>query len=204
MGVTGIVAIVVVFALFGIALTRQFYRLPDFAAGVVAIKRTPPRQVTIRSVGVAVLSGLDGALYFGVGVYLILGGLVLLSTTSGVGIWIAKLSLGAGLICLAIAVFRIWQVWRALRFGEALIAVVTQGRGGRVRLQGSPWGDLWWGRAARGVYQIPATGDTGRYYMQQKWALHLRPGTQIWVLRVSGRDVLYAPFSSVGQEVTYG
>jgi uncharacterized membrane protein len=33
---------------------------------------------------------LDGALYFGVGVYLILGGLVLLSTTSGVGIWIIR------------------------------------------------------------------------------------------------------------------
>jgi hypothetical protein len=90
MGVTGIVAIVAVVALFGIALTRQVYRLPDFAAGVVAIKRRPPRQVTIRSVGVAVLSGLDGALYFGVGVYLILGGLVLLSTTSGVGIWIIR------------------------------------------------------------------------------------------------------------------
>jgi hypothetical protein len=196
MVVTGLIAIAVVFALFRIAFTRQFYRLPDFAAGILAVQRTPPRRVSIRSVGAAVLAGLDGALYAGGGTYLILAGLVLLSTTSGVGIWIATISLGTGLLCAAISALRIWQMWRALRFGEALVALVIQGRVGRVRLQGSPWGDLWWGRAASGDYQIPASGGTGRYYMQQRWALDLKPGTQIWVLRVTGRDVLYAPLSS--------
>ncbi len=195
-GVTGIIAIAVLLGLFRIAFTRQFYRLPDFVAGIVAVQRTPPRRVSIRAAGAAVLAGLDGALYAGGGIYLTLAGVMLLSTTSGVGIWIATISLGAGLLCAALAAFRISQVWRALRFGETLVAVVTQGRVGRVRLQGSPWGDLWWGRAASGDYLVPPTGAKGHYYMQQRWALDLKPGAQIWVLRVAGRDVLYAPFSS--------
>lgn len=51
--------------------------------------------------------------------------------------------------------------------------------------------------AARGTYRFIDTGDTGRYYMQQRWALALRPGDRMWVLRRAGRDVLYAP---VGNE----
>jgi hypothetical protein len=63
---------------------------------------------------------------------------------------------------------------------------------------GTPWGDLLGTKysappAARGTYRLVDTGETGTYYMQQRWALALFPGDTIWVLRHRGRDVLYAP-----------
>jgi hypothetical protein len=65
---------------------------------------------------------------------------------------------------------------------------------------GTPWGDLAGAKfsappAARGTYQLKTTHEVGSYYMQQRWALALHPGDAIWVLRVKGRDVLYAPRS---------
>lgn len=43
------------------------------------------------------------------------------------------------------------------------------------------------------VYRFVDTGATGTYYLEQAWALSLRPGDRIWVLRSHGRDILYAP-----------
>jgi hypothetical protein len=46
------------------------------------------------------------------------------------------------------------------------------------------------------AYRFTDTGEFGRYYMQQTWALALRQDTRIWVVRINGRDVLYAPVVS--------
>jgi hypothetical protein len=46
--------------------------------------------------------------------------------------------------------------------------------------------------AAIGVYRLP-TGEMGRYYMQQWWATRLTRGARIWVVRLNGRAVLFAP-----------
>lgn len=78
------------------------------------------------------------------------------------------------------------------------MAAITDAEIGTARIYGTPWGEpLMVGGmtpiAARGMYRIIETGETGAYYLQQRWALNLRPGDRIWVLRSNGRDVLYAP-----------
>ena len=78
------------------------------------------------------------------------------------------------------------------------MAEVTDAEVGRARIYGTPWGEpLMAGGmtpiAARGTYRTIDTGQTHRYYMQQRWALALRPGDNMWVVRTQGRDVLYAP-----------
>jgi hypothetical protein len=104
---------------------------------------------------------------------------------------------GLGILCALLPSFRIWQVVRALREGDAHVAVIVEAGIGPARIYGTPWGEPMGTRtrpiAARGTYRLSDTGESGPYYMQQWWATKLLPGARIWVLRRSGRDVLYAP-----------
>jgi hypothetical protein len=106
---------------------------------------------------------------------------------------------GAGVLSGLVAVFRIWKVAGALRQGDAQVAEVVDAEVGRARIYGTPWGEPMGTRtrpiAARGTYRLNSSGETGPYYMQQRWATKLQPGTRIWVLRDNGRDFLYAPVS---------
>ena len=107
-----------------------------------------------------------------------------------------------GIACALLAVFRIWQVASVLRSGDAQVAEIVEAEAGPARIYGTPWGEPMGTRmqpsAARGSYRVISTGETCRYYMQQKWALALQPGMRIWVLRRNGRDVLYAPVGPGG------
>ena len=135
----------------------------------------------------AVLGGLDCEIYVGAALVLIVAGVAA-----------AAWSLVAvGNACGLLVVFRIWQVASVLRSGDAQVADIVEAQVGRARIYGTPWGEPMGTRmqpsAARGSYRLVSTGETGSYYMQQSWALALQPGTQIWVLRRNGRDVLYGP-----------
>ncbi len=104
---------------------------------------------------------------------------------------------GLGVLSGLVAAFRIWQVAHALRHGDAQMAEVVDAEVGRARIYGTPWGEPMGTRmrpiAAKGTYRFTSSGETGRYYMQQRWATALQPGATIWVLRDNGRDVLFAP-----------
>lgn len=177
------------------------YPLPLFVSRTLANQPIPPRQVSIRLLVWAVLSGVDCAIYA-------IGSLVLI----GVGLAVAAHALpsssrsshalglaivGLGLLCGLLPSFRVWQVARALREGDAHVADVTEAGVGSARLYGTPWGEPMGTRtrpiAAMGPYRISDTGESSRYYMQQWWATKLQPGARIWVLRHGGRDVLYGP-----------
>ena len=134
----------------------------------------------------AVLGGLDCAIYVGAALVLVVAGVAATA-------WYL---VAIGIACGLLAVFRIWQVASVVRSGDAQVAEVVEAEVGRARIYGTPWGEPMGTRmqpiAARGSYRVVSTGETGSYYMQQSWALALQPGTQIWVLRRNGRDVLYA------------
>ncbi|HEX9100418.1 MAG TPA: hypothetical protein VF956_13100 [Candidatus Dormibacteraeota bacterium] len=177
------------------------YPLPGFVSGILATQPNPPRQVSIAAVARTVLVGADGALYAGGGAFLIAFGLSVFvwPNTPASNIPGGLVMAGAGVLCGLVAVFRIWQVAGALRHGDAEVAEVVDAEVGRARLPGMPWGEPLRIRmvymAARGTYLLTSSGETGGYYMQQRWALALQPGARIWVLRNHGRDVLYAPVS---------
>jgi hypothetical protein len=190
-------------------LNRIGFRLPSFIAGTLASQPSPPRSVTILTVARAVLAGLDGATYAVAGVFLsVIGLAVITGTPQRLGqpdnlvrpifenSWFGVGCLAAGVICLLLIGFRIWQVHQALRIGQAQVAEITEAQTGRARLTGTPWGDLIWGNAARGNYQVQGATEAGHHYMQQRWALSLRTGDRIWILRLDGRDVLYAPIQA--------
>jgi hypothetical protein len=170
----------------------ELYRLPRFVAETLSIQPSPPRQVPVSSVIRAVMGGIDCQIYAAGGLFFIVFGLVGL-TAGPIAFWIGVGFLVAGALSLWLAIFRIRQVSRALQLGDAQIVEITDAEAGRARWYGTPWGDLMRGTAARGRYQLAGTGENGIYYMQQAWALSLRPGDQIWVVHASGRDVLYAP-----------
>jgi hypothetical protein len=175
----------------------MFYRLPRFVSETLASQPSPPRNVTLTSVAGAVLAGVDCAIYFVVGVFLVAMGWRALSLNVPL---IAPALFAGGVALLLLVAYRIWAVKRALEAGAAQLAEVTQTEAGTARLWGTPWGDLTGSRysapvAARGTYRLMNTGETGRYYMQQSWALALVPGDTFWILRLEGRDVLYAPTS---------
>jgi hypothetical protein len=170
----------------------NLYRLPHFVAETLSAQPSPPRQVPVTSVVRALLGGIDCLTYVAGGLLgLVLSVVTFVNTPNQVGLGLVLLAIG--LLAVLLAVFRTWQVSRALRFGDAYIAGVTDATAGRVRWYGSPWGDLARGSAARGSYQLPGTREARPYYMQQAWALGLQPGDHIWVVRVNGRDILYAP-----------
>jgi hypothetical protein len=158
--------------------------------------------VPLQSVVRAVVGGFDCAIYVGAALVLIALGVAIMahalpSANASTDVPGGLVSAGLGAAIGLLAVFRIWQVESVLQGGEALMAEVVEAEVGRARIYGTPWGEPMGTRmqpiAAMGSYRVISTGETGRYYMQQNWALALRPGTQIWVLRRNGRDVLYAP-----------
>lgn len=173
--------------------------MPGFVTETLTDQPQPPRHIPFASVTFAVLAGADCAIYVGSAVVFIAVGLLFM--TGGLGFTRAPLSVslifvGVGFLPLLLALFRIWQVRRAVRDGDAQLAEVVEAEAGRARYRGTPWGEplLQQGVpiAAKGTYRL-GTGETGSYYMQQSWALPLRPGDRIWVVRLDGRDVLYAP-----------
>jgi hypothetical protein len=117
--------------------------------------------------------------------------------TSTAGIRGGLVFAGLGVLISLVAVFRIWQVARALRRGDAYVAEVVDAQVGPARIYGTPWGEPMGTRtrplAATGTYRLITSGEAGRYYMHQRWATALKTGARIWVLRYNGRDVLYAP-----------
>jgi len=179
-----------------------FYRLPGFVAETLSSQPKPPRRIPIQAIVFAVLDGADCAIYAGGAVVFVVFGVTFMTGTFGVTpapISVSSIFVGVGLILLLLVAFRVWQVAGAMRIGEAHIAQVTVAQVGPARSMGTPWGEPLLGRAgpiaAKGGYRFTDTGETGHYYMQQTWALALRQGMRIWVVRVHGRDVLYAPIS---------
>jgi hypothetical protein len=177
------------------------YRIPTFVAETLASQLSAPRRVSLLGVAGAVLRGIDCVIYLAGGVFLLLMAWRALSFDPPAPAWFAPALFMFGVLAIALVAFRIWQVWNALKTGEARVAEIVRTEAGTARMWGTPWGDLAGGKlsappAARGTYQLPDQGETGSYYMQQRWALALNPGDAIWVLRVNGRDVLYAPKSS--------
>lgn len=179
------------------------FPLPRFVGELLTRWPTAPRNVPMRSVVWVVVRGADCTIYAGAGTFFAVLGLVAIVTDTEVpGPGVRQSAIGegfvvVGLLCLALASFRIWRVNSALRNGEAHLAEVTDAETGRARIYGTPWGEpLMVGGvpiAAKGKYRIINTGEIGAYYLQQRWALDLRPGDRIWVLRSRGRDLLYAP-----------
>jgi hypothetical protein len=170
-----------------------FYRLPRFADEILSHQPTPPREVGPISVVLVVVRGLDGGIYASSAFLLTFTGAMLLLSTSGIGTPISVVSIVIGVVCAALVTFRVIDVLRALRTGEAVMVEVVQNKVGPARIYGTPWGDLSSGSAASGDYRNPATGAIHGYYMQQRWATHLKPGARMWVFRIHDRDVLYAP-----------
>jgi hypothetical protein len=138
---------------------RQFYELPAFVAGILARQPLPPRRVPVRRVIRALLGGVDCLIYFGGGLFFIGFGLVFGSSPDT--IWGGIGFLIVGLLTLSLGLFRIWQVERALRLGDAELAEVTEAQRGRARLTGTPWGDLMTGVAARGGYRLLHAASVG-------------------------------------------
>jgi hypothetical protein len=178
----------------------MFYRLPHFIAEVLDVQPKPPRRVPFGSVVRAVLGGADCAIYLASGVLFIWLGLYFDARSqlvTGKADWGGFMFIGAGVLFVLLAVFRIWQVERVLKRGEAEVARVVTARSGWARVLGSPWGEpigrKGYPMAARGTYRVIGSEKPGEYDMQQSWAVNLKPGAQIWVLRLDSRDVLYAP-----------
>ena len=178
------------------------YPLPLLVSRTLTNQPIAPRQVPIRLVVQAVLGGVDCAIYA-------IGALVLI----GFGLAIAAHALpsgarssdvpgglaivGLGVLCTLLPSFRVWQVVRALREGDAHVADIVEAAIGPARIYGTPWGEPMGTRtrpiAAMGTYRLTDTSESSRYYMQQWWATKLQSGARIWVLRRGGRDILYAP-----------
>ena len=177
------------------------YPLPLFVSRTLANQPIAPRQIPIRLVVRAVLSGMDCAIY-AIGSLVLIGfGLavaahVLPSSSSSSDVPGGLAIVGVGVLCALLPSFRVWQVARALREGDAHLADVIEAGVGPARIYGTPWGESMGTRtrpiAAMGTYRLTDTGESSRYYMQQWWATTVQPGARIWVLRRGGRDVLYA------------
>ncbi len=178
------------------------YPLPLLVSRTLAKQHIAPRRVSFRLLVQAVLSGVDCSIYASGSLVLIGFGLAVAahalpsgSRSSDVPGGLAIF--GFGLLCGLLPSFRVRQVARALREGDAHLADVIEAEVGTARIYGTPWGEPMGTRtrpiAATGTYRLTDTGENGRYYMQQWWATRLQPGARIWVLRRLGRDVLYAP-----------
>jgi len=181
------------------------YPLPLFVSQTLANQPIAPRQVPIRLVVRAVLSGVDCTIY-AIGSLVLIGfGLAvaahaLPSRSSSSDVPGGLVIVGVGVLCALLPSFRVWQVARALREGDAHVADIAEAAVRPARLYGTPWGEPMGTRtrpiAASGTYRITDTGESHPYYMQQRWATTLQPGARIWVLRRGGRDVLYAPVNN--------
>jgi hypothetical protein len=182
---------------------RMAYPLPAFVSRTLADQSSPPRQVPILAVIRAVVGGMDCAIYVWGALAFIAFALTVMahlfpSVSRSSDVWGGLTLVALGAFCSLLPIFRIRQVTRALRSGDAELAEIVQAEVGRARIYGTPWGDPMFGAsmqpiAAKGTYRLLRTGETGGYYMQQWWATTLRPEARIWVLRRNGRDILYAP-----------
>jgi hypothetical protein len=178
------------------------YPLPAFVSKTLAGQPFPPRKVSSISLVLAVLGGIDCAIYAGAALVLIVVGLAIVghalpSANASSDVPGGRVIVGLGVLAALLPTFRIWRVGSAMRGGDAELAEIVQAEIGNARIYGTPWGEPMGTRmqpiAAKGGYRLLRTGETGRYYMQQRWAAGLQPGAQIWVLRLNGRDILYAP-----------
>src|SRR6266480_5616190 len=181
--IAGVLAVVLICALFVRSIVGPFYWLPNLGSQVFIRQRNAPRSIGLVSVGLAVVRGLDGAIYATSGILVTFLGVTLFYSTSGVGTPLSVILLTVGAISIGLVVFRTIDVWHALRHGDVLLVEVNQAEVSRARVYGSPWGDLTSGIAAKGTYAELQTGTPGTYYMQQRWAMALKPGDRMWVLR---------------------
>jgi hypothetical protein len=201
--------------LYLLALKRIGFHLPGFIATTLASQPATPRHISLRAVFIAVVTGVDGACYATAGALAIVVGLaVVVGLPKRLGeannivrpmfenVWFGVGLIAVGVPFLVLVGFRVWKVREALVYGSADLAEVTEAVAGYARIQGSLWGDLASGRAARGAYLMSASGEVGRYYLQQRWALGLRQGDRIWVVRIHGKDALLAPSNPSSRPIT--
>jgi hypothetical protein len=172
------------------------YPLPLFVSKALAEQPTPPRQVATLGLIRAVLGGTDCAVFAGFALAAIACGLgELLGLLPNANAGAALTFAGVAAIFALPPAFRIWSVRRALRAAEADIAEVVTAQVGPVRGRGATWGDRTGGiaNAAEGTYRLQRTGAIAAYYMQQHWAMALRPGAWIWVLPLDRLNIVFAP-----------
>jgi len=171
------------------------YPLVEFAAATVSRQPIPIRSIAMWPFLVALLRGLDCAIYsISALVFLALGAFSIIALPGAAVVGV--LSLAAGVISGGLVIVRYMHVYRALQIGDAVEAEIVRSAVGLVRLTGTPWGDLINGTAARGSYRIRGMDPIVDYYLQQRWARSLKPGMKIWVISLNGRPALLAPFHS--------
>ena len=172
------------------------YPLPLFVSKTLADQPTPPRQVATLGVIRAVLGGTDCAVFAGFAVAAVVFGLAVMAhlVTKG-GVTGGLAMFGVAVIFALPPAFRIWSLRRGLRAGDADVAEVVTAEVGPAQGRGTTWGDRTGriGNAAQGTYRLQRTGEMGAYYMQQQWALALRPGARIWVLPLDRLNIVFAP-----------
>lgn len=169
------------------------YPLAGFTAAALSKQPFPVRRVAMFSFLVALLRGVDCAIYSVCALlFLVLGAFAIVAEPEGTVLGLV--SLAAGVISGSLVAVRAVHVYRALRFGDAVEAEVVRSAVGLVRLRGTPWGDLINGTAVRGSYKIRGLDSVVDYYLQQRWARSLKPGMKIWVINFNGRPALLAPF----------
>ena len=169
------------------------YPLVGFAAATVSKQPLPIRTIAMSSLLVALLRGLDCAIYGGSATLLLLLGAFSISAVPGAAV-LGVLSLSAGVISGGLVIYRFAYVYRALQIGEAVEAEILRSAVGLVRLTGTPSGDLINGTAVRVTYKIRGADSVADYYLQQRWARSLKPGMKVWLISVNGRPALLAPF----------
>ena len=171
------------------------YPLAGFAAATVSRQPLPIRSIAMWPFLVALLTGLDCAIYsISALLFLALGAYSVIAQTGA--IVLGWLSMAAGVLSGSLVIGRYAHVRRALQRGGAVEAEIVRSAVGRVRLTGTLWGDLINGTAVRGSYKVNGVDSVGDYYLQERWARSLKPGTRIWVISVDGRPAFLAPFQS--------
>ena len=168
------------------------YPMATLTSVVASNQPIPPREVKLSVVTGTTLKGVDGAIYLAAGLLFLVGGAFF--TIMAPKILAIDLGfLAAGLLCLWLLAYRIVSASRVLRSGVATLVEVTEASTRRSRLEGTPWGDMVGGTAARGKYRDPTRAQAGTYYLQQGWALTLKPGDHMWVIRAESGPTLYGP-----------
>jgi len=171
------------------------YPLAGFVAATVSRQPLPIRSIAVWPFLVALLSGLDCGIYsISALLFLALGAFSIIAQPGAPVLGL--LSFAAGVLSGSLVIVRFVHVRRALRTGAAVEAEIVRSAVGRVRLTGTPWGDLINGTAVRGSYQVGGVDSVRGYYLQERWARSLKPGTRIWVISVDGRPAFLAPFHS--------
>ena len=171
------------------------YPLAEFVAATVSRQPLPIRSIAMWPFLVALLRGLDCAIYsISALLFLALGAFSIIAQPGATVLGL--LSLAAGVLSGSLVIVRYVHVRRALRTGAAVEAEIVRSGVGRVRLTGTLWGDLINGTAVRGSYKVGEVDSVGEYYLQERWARSLKPGMKIWVISVDGRPAFLAPFRS--------